>query len=174
MKKLIMSVVMISALCACQSTKVPQNDAKPTEQTPVKKEVIMPIIGGVERVYIGGMKVPLLARIDTGAATSSIDAENIVPFERDGEKWVSFEIVNRSNGARLKFEKKIKRKALIKRTGKDELRYVVNLKVKMGKDVIDTDFTLNDREKFDYQVLIGRNIISGRYLVDASISNTLR
>ena len=83
-------------------------------------------------------------------------------------------IVNRSNGEKIKMEKPIKRKTVIKRTLEKEQRYVVKLKVKMGKNLITADFSLNDRSKFDYQVLIGRNIINGRYLVDTSISNTLR
>ena len=43
----------------------------------------------------------------------------------------------------------------------------------MGEEIIDTEFTLNDRSKFEYQVLIGRNIINGRFLIDSSIENTL-
>lgn len=63
------------------------------------------IIGAVEPVYVLPMKMPFAGRIDTGAETSSIDASDIKTFERDGEKWVSFTIVNRETGEKHRFEK---------------------------------------------------------------------
>jgi len=171
-RKLILGLLMF--LSACASAEKPVV-SEPTPQKPIAKVADhAPIIGGVERVYVEGSKTAFHARIDTGAETSSIDAQNITPFERDGEKWVSFELVNRSGGEKIKMEKPVKRRVMIVRTGKEERRYVVKLKIKMGKNTITTDFSLNDRSKFEYQVLIGRNIINGRFIVDPSISNTLR
>lgn len=165
---------LLMFLVAC-STVAPEKVSEVSEPVVGSKSSVQnPIIGGVERLYIEDDKTPFHARIDTGAEISSIDAVNITPFERDGEKWVSFEIVNRASGKRVKLEKPLKRKTVIKRTSQREQRYVVKLKVRMGKNSITAEFSLNDRSKFDYQVLIGRNIINGRYLVDTSISNTLR
>lgn len=113
------------------------------------------------------------ARIDTGAETSSIDVGKFKTFERDGEKWVSFDLDHNGTGEKLHFEKKIKRRTSIRRINGDEHRVVVNMDIKMGKDIINADFTLADREKFTYQVLIGRNILSGRFIVDPSTENTL-
>ena len=131
------------------------------------------IAGGIETLYVTSMAMPFHARMDTGAETSSIDAQNIRPFERDGEKWVSFDITNRKNGETKHFEKPIKRKTNIIRTGEKERRYVVLLDIKMGQDMINAEFTLNDRSKFDYQVLIGRNIINGRFIIDPTLENTM-
>ena len=167
-------LVLVMIISACSTTTSDKINSNSDANVPAKTVAQNPIIGGVERVYVEDIKAPFHARIDTGAETSSIDVQSITPFERDGEKWVSFEIVNRSNGEKIKMEKPIKRKTVIKRTLEKEQRYVVKLKVKMGKNLITADFSLNDRSKFDYQVLIGRNIINGRYLVDTSISNTLR
>ncbi len=132
------------------------------------------IIGGVEPVYFLPMKTPFAARIDTGAETSSIDTDNIRPFERDGEKWVAFTLINAQSGETHTFEKRIKRRANIRRTENNERRYVVNMDIKIGKELINADFTLAKREKFNYQGLIGRNIISGRFIVDPSVENTIR
>ena len=49
------------------------------------------IIGAVEKVRLLPPNVVLKARIDTGAKTTSIDAQNIIPFERDGKEWVRFD-----------------------------------------------------------------------------------
>ena len=110
---------------------------------------------------------------NTGAETSSLDAKNIRPFERDGEKWVSFDIINRKNGEKHHYQKPVKRKTNIVRTGEEERRYVVHMDIKFGKEIINAEFTLNDRDKFDYQVLIGRNIINGRFIIDPSLENTM-
>lgn len=160
-------------LCACQH----QTDIPVTEpQGPnIEKQITntIPIVGGVETLHIIPFDMPFHARMDTGAETSSVDAFNIRPFERDGKKWISFDIKNRKDGTVKHFEKPVKRKTTIVRTGEEERRYVVHLDIKMGGKLIDAEFSLNDRSKFEYQVLIGRNIINGRFIIDPSISNTM-
>ena len=46
--------------------------------------------------------------------------------------------------------------------------------VKFGGKIMKSQFSLADREKFDYQGLIGRNILTGLAVVDTSLSNTLK
>ena len=70
-------------------------------------------------------------------------------------------------------EKEIVRQTVIKRKHKDEKRLVVNMDVKFGNEIITAVFSLADREKFEYQALIGRNILTGRAIVDTSVSHTL-
>ena len=114
-----------------------------------------------------------LARIDTGAETSSIDVSNIKEFERDGESYVSFDIDNSITKEKKSFEKKIKRRVNIKRQNINEKRLVVEMEMKMGNQLFKKEFTLADREKFDYQVLIGRNVLNGLAVVDVGIKNSL-
>jgi hypothetical protein len=172
MKK-VFAFMLCGLLGACQSA---QNEAvenpKPVV-TPVAAENTLPVVGGVETLYVMPMKMPFHARMDTGAETSSLDVQNARPFERDGEKWVSFDVINRKNNEKYHFEKPLKRKTTIIRTGDKERRYVVHMDVKMGNEVINAEFTLNDRSRFDYQVLVGRNIINGRFVIDPSLENTM-
>lgn len=139
----------------------------------VKKTHKLGVIGEVEPVYFLPMKKPMLARIDTGAENSSIDAKNIEIFEREGVKWVSFDIENKKTGDTHHFEKRIYRQVKIKRQLESEERIVVLMTVKIGSEKISAQFSLADREKFDYQVLVGRNILKGRALVDTALSKTL-
>ena len=173
MKKLIITALFV-LLSACQNqpeTSVPVTPVAPTlKETPQRN---ISIVGGVETTYVLPINMPFHARMDTGAETSSIDAKNLKPFERDGEKWIFFDVINRKNGEAHHFEKPVKRKTGIVRSQKSERRYVVQMKVKMGKELIDAEFTLNDRANFDYQVLIGRNIINGRFIIDPTLKNTL-
>jgi len=132
------------------------------------------IIGEVEPTYLRNMVSVFPARIDTGAETSSLDAKNVKEFERDSESWVSFDVENRATGEKKTFEKKIARKTTIKRQqGGDEKRITVNMEIKMGNQYFNKEFTLSNREKFEYQILIGRNILNGLAVVDVGIKNSL-
>lgn len=132
------------------------------------------IIGEVEPVYLKEMTSVFSARVDTGAETSSIDVKNIREFERDGQSWVAFDIENRKTEEKQNFERKISRKTSIKRQqGGDEKRITVKMEIKMGNQEFSKEFTLANREKFEYQVLIGRNILNGLAVVDVSSKNTL-
>lgn len=168
-------LTLSTVLSACSANRQPvRPEIVPAVE--VKKPVThsLGIIGESEPIYFMPMTMPFQARIDTGAEMSSIDAKNIKKFERDGEKWVSFDLVNRKNGERHHFEKKIKKIVDIKRINEHEKRYAVEMDVKFGKEVITgVRFTLADREKFEYQALIGRNILTGRAIVDTALSNTL-
>ncbi len=50
------------------------------------------IVGEVEKFFLTAAETVYNARIDSGAETSSIDARNIVRFERDGSNWVRFDV----------------------------------------------------------------------------------
>ena len=169
-------MVLISACTTPQPTPtlpeivvVPVKTPSPVTE---EKKYDLGVIGAVEPVYVLPHKIAMLARIDTGAKTSSIDAKNIKLFERDGQEWVSFDIIDRRTKNTYHFEKKLRRKIAIKRINQDENRFVVNMDILFGKKTITEEFTLADREKFDYPVLIGRNILTGRAVVDTSVSNT--
>lgn len=132
------------------------------------------IIGAVEPIYFLPMKSAFEARIDTGATTSSIDAQDITEFERDGEKWVSFKVVNRRSGETNVFEKPIIDTVRIKRAADGENRLKVAMEVKFGGERFVAEFTLAQRENFEYQGLVGRNILTGRAVVDTALSHTLK
>lgn len=176
MRKILAGVlVLLMAACASEETKVVPGIVPNTAQPP-KVITVRPnnVIGAVERIYFPPMKSPFMARVDTGATTSSIDAYNIKRFERDGQRWVSFTLENRETKEKMDFEKPLSRRVKIKRTIEEEHRLTVNMDVKMGKDTFVAEFTLNERHDFEYQGLIGRNILSGRAIVDVSISKTLK
>lgn len=175
MRKLCLLIVLFT-VSACQSKQVivpaVVHNVSTTEEVVVEK-AHLPIIGEVEPIYFLPMKSPFAARIDTGATTSSLDCQDVEYFERDGEKWVAFKLKNRKTGEEHVFEKKVERSFKVKRAGKDESRKAIKMDVKMGGEVFSAVFSIADRSNFDYQGLVGRNILTGRFLVDASTSYTL-
>lgn len=127
------------------------------------------IIGQVEYALVSPPDLRLRARIDSGATTTSVHATSIEPFERDGEDWVRFEMVNPETEVYLPVEGKITRIASIKRHGAEDVkRPVVRLKVSIGSVSLPIEVTLADRSSFEYPVLIGRNFLQGTSVVDVS------
>ena len=170
-------------LAACASKKqtivpaiVPQSQKVQPIQERTKIEIIRPsnIIGAIEPFYILPMKSAFYARVDTGATTSSIDVENLKKFEREGKKWVSFDVVNSRSNETHHFEKPVQRRVKIKRIEQEEHRIKVLMDIKIGGQKVKTEFTLAERADFEFQGLIGRSLLDGRYIVDTSISYTLK
>jgi len=154
-------------------------DTKQIEKDKVKKEVKKEklkkskkinsmyddkhIIGSIELVQVVPVKVTKKARIDTGATTTSIDAQDIVLFERDGKKWVKFKFAGKE------IQKKLVDIVSIKRHGADDVkRPSVMIKLALGDVVRNVKVTLADRSKFTYPILIGRNFLRDMFIVDVS------
>lgn len=137
-------------------------------------------VGEVEPVTIKGKKdgdaLRLLARIDTGAKTSSLDATNIELFERlfesNTETWVRFTVEDPANKETVEIESKLVRTARIKKHGAEsERRHIIKLWTQLGKVNKCVEFSLTDRSNFKYPVLIGRNFLNGEFVVDVSKKN---
>ena len=157
----------------CESAKS-ESGAVPQSAASMLNGLPLGIIGEVEAVYLEGFNTPLEARVDTGATTSSIDARNIRAFERDGKKWVSFQVVGRGEKVERSYELPVERVAAIKRHGAESIqRYTVMLTFRIGHLTLEREFTLADRSRFEYPVLLGRNVINGLAAVDPSRRNVL-
>ncbi|WP_236254390.1 ATP-dependent zinc protease family protein [Mucisphaera calidilacus] len=133
------------------------------------------VIGEIETLRIVDVDVVMPARIDTGATTSSLDARDIKQFERDGERWVRFTLVDPETDKKSELERPIARIVSIKRHGADDQeRPVVEMKLQMGSRVYKREFSLTDRSAFTYPLLIGRNVLAGTAVVDVTLQNTLK
>ncbi|CAA6818411.1 MAG: Unknown protein [uncultured Sulfurovum sp.] len=125
------------------------------------------IIGAVERVRLLPVNMVFKARIDTGAKTTSIDARDIKSFERNGIKWVRFDCVDGNKSKTI--EKKILKIVEIKRHGaKPQNRYVVQMYVVLANVSRLIEVNLNNREPYEYPVLIGRNFLKDLFIVDVT------
>lgn len=129
-------------------------------------------LGSLERVYIDIVESSFIARVDTGATTSSINAVDMQKFERNGKKWVKFHVsdVETAMEDRKWVEAPIIRHVKIRQSSTDDLerRPVVELWVKLGSIHEKTQFTLTDRTQMDYPILLGREFIQDMAFVDVS------
>jgi len=133
------------------------------------------IIGEREWALVEPGDLVLEARIDTGAETSSIHAENIQLIEKDGKRWVRFELSNPQTGAAIALERRLHRRILVKQktnNGSDR-RYVVRMWLTLGDTRTWVDVSLSDRDDFELPLLIGRNMLMDYFAVDVSEHHTL-
>ncbi len=118
---------------------------------------------------IGAIK----ARVDSGAKTSSIHAFNIQVFKRDNNPWVSFEVhplqQNRTTTIRCEAPV-VDRRNVKSSSGETEKRYVIRALMKLGEFDWDVELTLSNRDTMGYRMLLGREAMHNRMLVDPSAS----
>jgi hypothetical protein len=137
--------------------------AKPVSADPVQ------VYGWRENILINGVAEKLKAKLDTGALTSSIHAEDKELFERDGKKWVRFIVTDPGlkKPVRTRIEAPLARIAKIKEPGGQSVpREVVRLSFTIGERKMRGEFTLNNRTNMLSPVLIGRNMIKDLGWVD--------
>jgi hypothetical protein len=130
-------------------------------------------VGWIEKVRLGREGVTVVAKLDTGALTSSLHANNVEWTARDDGDWVSFEVIG-ARGTRERFERKVVRVARIKRpTGDLERRPTVLMAVCLGRVFRLSEVNLTDRSGFNYEFLVGRSFLAGHFAVDSSRTYTL-
>jgi hypothetical protein len=131
------------------------------------------IIGSTEYIEVSGIK-DIPAKIDTGADTSSIWASNI-NMREDGTLEFSL-FGSKSPYYTGETIKMTEYKARIVRSshGDTQIRYRVRLPIKLADESFDTTFTLANRSRNNFPVLIGRHTLEGKYLVDVSSSKVGR
>jgi len=131
-------------------------------------------IGAIEWIYMDPPGRHFRARIDSGAETSSLSASEVREFERDGKDWVRFTFEHDNKDDLVKLELPIKRTVLIRQVSTDEpeRRVVVELGIRLGQQLQETEFTLTDRSRMTFPVLLGRAFLMDLYVIDVSRSYT--
>jgi len=126
----------------------------------------LPTAGWVEYTYIMPESFIMKAKLDTGADTTSINANNVTTFTRDGSDWTRFTLRNFENNTMI-IERPVVRTALIKRhSGNTHKRPVIELALCINGIIKTVEVNLVDRSRFKYQLLIGRNFMRDSLLVD--------
>jgi ribosomal protein S6--L-glutamate ligase len=128
------------------------------------------IIGSEEWFTFPNLNIPYIkARIDSGAKTSALHAININSFIRDNENWVKFDINPLQNNTKavIHCEAKLIDKRVVKSSsGFREQRYVIETELKVGEESWNIEMTLTNRDSMGFRMLLGREAMSGRLLVD--------
>ena len=124
-------------------------------------------IGFVEDVILLPWGVRLPARIDTGAASSSLDARELKVEENVAE----FKLPDAYGGLRLRLP--VVGWKTIRTSESRERRPVVEMEICLGPKPLRIKTNLNDRSMVKYPLIIGRNALKKHFVVDCMKSNCL-
>lgn len=128
------------------------------------------IIGAEEWCEFPTLGIPRIkVRVDSGAKTSSIHAFNIQKFHKEGKKWVSFEVNPIQNDRRtiIRCEAPVSDRREVKSsTGISETRYFIKASIRLGNNQWDVDISLSNRHSMGFRMLLGREAMVGRFIVD--------
>ena len=131
-----------------------------------------PVIGASEWVFVS--KYPQApAKTDTGAQSSAIWASDI-KVDKDGT--LKFKLFGKGyylySGKVFKRLKGNYKVGIIRSSnGQEEIRYRTYLPITIAGKRIRTLFSLTDRSKNNFPILIGRRTIADKFIVDPSIQN---
>lgn len=132
------------------------------------------LVGETAWVKVEGTSYEYLARIDTGAQTTSIHAIDVRVINGSGNpeenvgKTVTFKTLNRK-GESTVLQFPIIKVSSIKNSQGKEQRYVIELQLSLGDVKKNTLVNLRDRTKMKYKLLIGRSLLSKDFLVDVDL-----
>jgi hypothetical protein len=128
------------------------------------------IIGETEWIYLAPPGHHYKARVDSGAAVSSLSARDITEFERNGKPWIRFMLQHDDEVTTpLQVEAKVVRYIRIRQASADglERRPVIRLRVNLGDNLQqDAEFSLTDRSDMTYPILLGRGFLRDVTLID--------
>lgn len=128
------------------------------------------LVGAVEKCDLPLLQISELeVRIDTGAKTSSLHVDNIKEFKCDKQRWIEFDIHPDAHDVDVIVHRKarIKAKRTIKSSNAEkETRYIIETDIVMGTERWPIEISLSDRSGMTYLMLLGREAMAGRLLVD--------
>ena len=128
------------------------------------------ILGSEEWCSFPELGIPTIkARVDSGAKTSALHAINIAPFIKNDTHWVKFDINPIQNNLKtiIHCEAPLIDKRIVKSSsGFREQRYVIQTNLKIGDSKWPIEMTLTNRDSMGFRMLLGREAMSGRVLVD--------
>ncbi|MDP3560436.1 MAG: RimK/LysX family protein [Legionellaceae bacterium] len=124
------------------------------------------VYGYVEKVTLVEKKCVLSAKLDTGAKTASLNAENIRETEEDGKIFLYFTVSSAQGLIDFKAEYlgKVRIKARAGEFARKKHHFlrrpVVMIRVQLGNEERDIRVNLTNRKRFNYAFLLGRDAIN--------------
>lgn len=136
------------------------------------------VVGWREWLRLPELGVGLIkAKVDTGARTSALHAENIRFIRRGARRLVRFTVHPRQRSTKLAVEAVaplIGERTVTSSSGESEIRPVIRTSVNLGGDEWPIEITLTRRDVMGFRMLLGREALRGHTIVDPGRSYLTR
>lgn len=144
---------------------------RPMSSTPKRvSSRARPVIGWREWVALPDCGVPAIkAKIDTGARSSALHAYGLTTYFRDELEYVRFEVhpIQRHSVPSVAVDAQIvERRRVTSSGGHQQLRPVVVLDIELLGHRWPIEVTLTRRDSMGFRMLLGRQAIRRRFVVD--------
>ncbi len=113
------------------------------------------------------------AKVDTGARSSSLHAFESTLFKQDGIDWVRFAVhpMQRDDQRVIWCEAPVLDRRQVRSSNGDvSVRLVIRAELRMLDQSWPIELTLANRDAMGFRMLIGREAVRGRFLVDSGKS----
>ena len=133
----------------------------------------MKVLGWRELVAMPHLGVHAIkAKVDTGARTSAVQAFDLRTYTRDGQERIRFRVLpEQEDPSPVECDVPLLEYRWIKDSGGHATyRPVVRTPVRIGEAEHDIELSLATRADMGFRMLLGREALRGRYLVDPALS----
>ena len=132
------------------------------------------VLGWREWVSLPGLGiVSIKAKLDTGAKTSALHAWDLSLHEVDGQQWIRFRVhpMQRDKETSTVCEAPLSdRRWVTNSSGSSEHRYIITTELQIGGSRWPIELSLTNREAMGFPMIIGREAMRNRVLVDPRAS----
>ena len=152
-----MRIVLFAALTALALLGASAADAR-----------MLKVVGYLENAVILPGKLPIRAKMDTGANTTSINARDIERYKTNGEDWVRFTVDTGDH--MMELHRPLEGIQRIRRTGITDIeRPVVRLGLCIAGYYKNALVNLTDRSNMSFPLLVGRRFMgTGGLVIDSA------
>jgi hypothetical protein len=139
-----------------------------------RQPVSRPVIGWREWVELPSLGVTAIkAKMDTGARSSALHAVDIEQFEENGVRMVAFSVHPRQKTTSTELRcvlPLLDERPVRNSGGTTTLRPVIRTLLTFGDDSWPIDLSLIARDLMGFRLLLGREAIRRRYIIDPARS----
>ncbi len=140
----------------------------------MKQQEQLPIIGWREQLALPDLGISeVKAKIDTGARSSALHAFDVETFNSNGKRMVRFKVhpYQRDAHRTVTAEAELLDQRQVRNSGgQTQVRPVIETTVELNGDRWSIELTLTNRDVMGFRMLLGRQAVRRRFLVDAGRS----
>lgn len=155
-----------------------KTDAPTKKLKKKKKSLASPIIGWREVVGLPDLNIDKIkVKVDTGARTSALHAHRITTFSKDNATYVRFFVHPNQHKKKPEIECTalvVDEREVKNSGGKATKRFVIRTHIKTGDAIWPIELTLTNRDEMGFRMLLGRQAVRRRFLVDPGRSYITR